>query len=154
VLFPNILGKIILTLGLRPGRKTVTNPSIPRFIMSGTKESKIGFLKQITDDEGSAQINPPNSYSIRYEFAIEIPKDKFDEREKYIPNLPLDLYKLIKEFGYSVTRIYGGRILRGKRKLRYTISWAFDIQRKTSLEKFAREINFRVPKRRKNYNGV
>jgi hypothetical protein len=149
VLFPSILGKIIYELGLRPGRKTVTNPHIPEFVMNGTKECKIGFLKQISDDEGSPEINPPNSYSIRYEFAIQLPKNKFNEKEKYIPNLLNDLYELIKSFGFSTTRIYGGRVYKGRRKLRYCVSWVFDVQGKQSLEKFEKEINFRVPKRRK-----
>lgn len=148
IVFPKILGKIIYILGLRPGRKTVINPSIPKFIMGGSEECKIGFLKQISDDEGSAQINPPYSYSIRYEFAREIPYEKISEKEKYVPILLLDLYKLIRSLDYSTTNIYGGRVYKGRKKPRFVVSWAFDIQGKLSLEKFANEINFRIPKRK------
>jgi len=148
VTFPVIIGKILEVLGFTPGRKTVTNPSIPKFIINGSKECQIGFLQQITDDEASPQIKPPNSYSVRYEFALEIPIDKFHEKDRYVPNLLKDIYNLVRCMGYSTTRIYGGRILKGKVKPRYTVSWAFDIQGKSSLEKFANEINFRVPKRK------
>lgn len=148
VVFPKILGRIIYILGLRPGRKTITNPSIPKFIIKGAKECKIGFLKQMSDDEGSAQIRPRYSYSIRYEFAREIPYEKISVKEKYVPNLLLDLYKVVRNLGYSTTNIYGGRIYKGRKKPRFVVSWAFDIQGKKSLEKFAREINFRIPKRK------
>lgn len=148
VTFPVIVGRVLKVLGMSQGRKTVTNPSIPEFITNGSEECRIGFLKQITDDEASPQINPPNSYSIRYEFALEIPIDKFHERERYIPNLLRDTYNLVRSMGYSTTRMYGGRILKGKVKPRYTVSWAFDIQGKSSLERFAKEINFRNPERR------
>jgi len=149
IMFPVIIGKILRILKLRPGRKTVTNPSIPKFIMNGSKECQIGFLQQITDDEASPQIKPPYSYSIRYEFALEIPKEKFKESEKYVPNLLLDLYKIFRNRGYSLTNIYGGRVYKGKKKPRYCVSWVFDIQGKKSLEKFAKEINLRIPKRKK-----
>lgn len=148
VTFPAIVGKLLYVLGLRPGRKTVTNPSIPQFIMNGNEKCKIGFLKQISDDEGSAQINPPNSYSIRYEFALEIPYEKFYEKEKYVPRLLIDLCRLVKNLGFITTRIYGGRIYKGRKKPRFAISWAFDIQGKTSLERFAKDVGFRIDKKR------
>lgn len=150
VLFPTIAGKIIKELGLKQGRKTVTNPHIPKFILNGSRKCKIGYLKQISDDEGSPQINPPYSYSIRYEFALEIPKNKLNEREKYIPNLLLDLYELVRSLGYTTTAIYGGRVFCGrKNKDRRIVSWAFNTVGKKNIEKFAKEINFRTPKRRK-----
>jgi len=155
IIFPVILGKIVSKLGMLQGRKTITDATIPDFVFSSSKECRIGFMKQISDDEASSQINSPNSYSIRYEFAVEIPFDKFNEREKFVPRLLLGVYRLVKDLGYSTTRIYGGRVYKGRKKKRYGVSWAFDIQGKESLEKFTKEINFRVlSRKRKLENGV
>lgn len=89
IMFPAVIGKTIHKLGLRPGRKTVTNPRIPEFVMKGSDECKLGFLRQISDDEGSPEIGK-RSYSIRFEFALEIPEEYFKQKEKYVPNLLLD----------------------------------------------------------------
>lgn len=148
IIFPSIIGRILKLFGMKPGRKTVSDPHIPTFILNGNEKCKIGFLKQISDDEGSPQIKPPYSYSIRYEFAVEIPEEEFRNRNKYVPNLLKDLHKLVRDLGFSTTNIYGGRIYKGRKKPRYCISFAFDIQGRQSLEKFAKEINFRIPKRR------
>ncbi|MBM3303459.1 MAG: hypothetical protein FJY76_00015 [Candidatus Aenigmarchaeota archaeon] len=149
ILLPRIAGRILLCLGLKPGRKTATNPRMPDFIKNGSRKCKIGFLQQFSDDEGSAQIRPPYSYSIRFELAREIPYDKITEKHEYVPSLLLDLHSLLRELGYSVTNIYGGRVYRGRKRLtRYAVSWCFDIQGKFSLEKFRRDIGFRVGERK------
>lgn len=46
-----------------------------------------------------------------------------------------------------MTAVYGGRIYKGRKRKRFCISWAFDIQGKQFLEKFSKEIGFRIPEK-------
>ena len=149
IVFPVVIGKILNVVGINPGRKTITNPNVPECVKRGNRKCKIGFLKQMSDDEGSPMIRPRRSYSIRYEFAVRLPKNKFEERKNYIPNLLIDTKELFEKLGFRTTRIYGGRIYRGRRHETYAVSWAFDILGRDSIEKFAKEIGFRLEKRQK-----
>lgn len=145
--FPTIVGRIVNGTGLTPGRKTIVNPKFPPLIFKGSKESKNEFLKQMSDDEGSPQINIPHSYSVRFEFAVQ--------NKKRLPlitsNLIIDLHKLVNGLGYNTTRIYNsGRYgCKGKNKgINVGYKWAFDIQGKDSLIRFNKEIGFSIPYRR------
>ncbi len=144
--FPKIIGKIILKLGLKPGRKTIINPNIPNFILNGSKENKIEFLKQISDDEGSPQINIPYSYSIRFSFAVQ---NKI-RSPKVKSNLTIDLHKLVNSLNYNTTKVYSTKSYEctGKNKgINRGYMWAFDIQGKEHITRFYNEVGFRVKSR-------
>src|SRR3989344_649606 len=51
--FPSLIQKIFLKIGLKKGKKIITNPSIPPFIFNLSKDRKYAFVSQFIDDEGS-----------------------------------------------------------------------------------------------------
>lgn len=137
VVFPSVIAKIILESGIGKGNKNINNPEIPKFIKKGTRNNKSAFLKQVSDDEGSAQINIPNSYSIRYEFAVNSENNSISKFGK-------DLRDMFIEMGYNTTKLYNSKNYYNKIKKINSYCWAFDVQNKNSLEKFDKEIGFSI----------
>ena len=125
--FPSIVAKILLCCGIKKGDKTINNPRIPEFIKEGNKKNKIVFLKQITDDDGSAQINAPYSYSVRYEFSI-------NSSNKKESNIAKDLRYILVGLGYNTSKVYSSKEYKCKSKNLNGYSWAFDVQGKHTYE--------------------
>ncbi len=146
--FPAIVGRIINKLDIPRGTRAITNPHLPPFILTGSYENKIEFLKQISDDEGSPQINPPYSYSVRFNFSVY---QRFGV-PPLTTNLSTDLRKLFCSLGYNCSRVYIADVYpiqdgRGQQSYQ-SYSWAFNIQGKNFLERFEREVGFSIPPKR------
>ncbi len=108
IYLPKIIG-IIFTkcLGLTPGRKTITNPKVPSFIMDGPKELKSVFLQQAFDDEGHFH---KAQRVIEFKLANGLFIDKAKHQsvvennvEEYAPNLIKGVKQLIESFGIKPT---------------------------------------------------
>ena len=146
IYFPKIVG-IIFTkcLGLIPGRKTITNPKIPSFIMNSPSEMKSVFLQQAFDDEGHFH---KSQRVIEFKLANGLFSDKSNHQsivennvEEYAPNLIKDVKQLIKSFNIKPTSLVCLNIYQTKDG-RYNTRWRFKIVRKKNLEIFQKEINF------------
>ncbi len=146
IYLPKIVG-IIFTkcLGLVPGRKTITNPKIPTFIMGSPKEMRSIFLQQAFDDEGHFH----NSQRvIEFKLANGLFTDKSKHEyivknnvQEYAPNLIKDVKQLIESFNIKPTSLVCLNIYQTKDG-RYNTRWRFKIVRKKNLEIFQKEINF------------
>lgn len=146
IYFPKIVG-IILTkcLGLIPGRKTVTNPDVPSFIMDASKELKSVFLQQAYDDEGHVH---KTTRSIDFKLANGLFADKNKHKsivknniEEYASNLIKDVKKLIESFNIKTTSLKCLNIYQTKDG-RYNTRWIFEIFGKNNLEIFQNKISF------------
>lgn len=68
VSLPNICGKILSRVGIKPGRKVVLNQKIPNFIFKLDEVKRWNFLSQLFDDEGTVNLR---AKYIRIKLAIE-----------------------------------------------------------------------------------
>jgi len=104
IYFPKVSGIILVNcLGMKKGRKTENNVSVPSFIFDCTKEIKANFLQQAFDDEGYVGQNIGMKLAVHYNFTAEtIHEIKKSNIEKYAPNLLLGNINLIREFGIEV----------------------------------------------------
>jgi hypothetical protein len=133
LVFPRILGEILATLGLVPGRKVLTNPSIPSFILGAEEKIKKAFLQQVFDDEGTVS-----------KTAIQLGQSHY----KTEPPLRLVQIKmLIEGLGSRVSGPYGPYEYKTKRgHSRY--AWYIQITNRTDIREFTKKIDFSLERKR------
>lgn len=133
VTYPNIVGLILTALGLVPGKKVFTNPSIPDFILYGSKEIQSAFLQQAFDDEGTVS-----------KTAIQLSQ----VHSKVEPPLRLSQIKLlIEDLGIRVSGPYGPYKYEAKSgDSKY--AWYIQITNRTDIREFTKKINFSSERKR------
>jgi hypothetical protein len=156
--FPKILGIIIHTLGIKPGEKVFTNPSLPEFIFNLNFKAKCSFLRQAFDDDG--WVSP--SREIGMCISVDISKLNGANREKIIknsdikhaPNLLLDIKRLLTQFtilvhGPRIRRIRLIQKSRNKIGSFCRLDWIINISDRRSIENFAKFIGFNLKYKQK-----
>ncbi|MEM5772829.1 MAG: hypothetical protein QXL86_01225 [Candidatus Aenigmatarchaeota archaeon] len=132
LIFPKIVGEILVYgLGLPYGRKIYFNPSLPEFIFNTNIDSKISFIKQAFDDEGSV-----SNKSIKFTSA------GISEPPLFLKNIK----KLMEIFKIKTTDIFStGKycVKSGEKHKQY----CFYILGRANLIKFYRIINFNSRKK-------
>lgn len=137
--FSTVLGYILVNgLSLPVGKKIFSDPSVPGFIMKGSKDVQIAFLQQAFDDEGT--INRGKNNSGR---AISLGQNN---KPKVPPRRLLQLKELLEKFDIDVNGPYFSRKLQARNE---SISYRWDIQlsNQANLEEFANKINFSLDKK-------
>lgn len=108
--YPQILGHILISLGLKNGKKGVTNVGVPSFIFNCPKEVIGEFLAQVIADDGYVSNFKNGIREIAVRLHIEVTsfseelKDKILELNDsaYAPQLLLDDKKLFERLGLKV----------------------------------------------------
>ena len=156
--YPQALAIILEKIGLPPGPKVYTNPSVPSWIKKSNdiNVSRI-FLRQFFSDEADVSerkgtINLPQSIDITA-LPLEV-KKKLKARklegknyERYAPRRLLDVKEMLwTKFGIRASGPYPVRHYRATRKglQGERLKWRLGISGKADLEKFEREIGFDI----------
>ena len=131
---PSFVRKIFLRIGLRRGKKIITNPKIPSFIFTLSEDKKYSFLSHFIDDEGS--INTVSKY-----LAITAGCHKNYD----FPNVIKDLQKLFWDVGIDSSLYEDAKSeLSNNKKFRLQIGGQFQ------LKKLNEHLNLRILKKRIN----
>lgn len=146
--YPNIVGYILYTLGIKPGDKVTNDINVPEFIFKLPENLISEFLGQSIAEDGSFHFNMKNrarSMSIAYAKDIagldEERKRKIESFES-VPKIIHDITKLFETLGIEINGPYFMKENLSKRsgKLRYTHSWFVSIDNKENLEKLYKKV--------------
>ena len=142
-------------LGMKNGRKTEINPTIPWFVAQGNDKIKSSFLQQIYDDEGWVYFKKESSQrSVGIKFAnkIEIQKElhatiKRLNSASYPPEIIKEIKLMNESFGIKTTNLECVDIYKTKKGI-YNSKWVFYIRRKDNIYKFMDKISFCLKRKR------
>ena len=164
--FPKLL-TVILKKGFnfKIGDKVTNNPSIPKqMLKTKNKEVIYQFLQQIFDDEGSAYIDKRKQGAISLGLAVDvsnhnrnlIEKIKKKRLSKYAPRLLKDIKTLLEKVGLAVNGPYFKKeyLKIDLDKKRPCHAWGIQLQGKRNLEKYRKNINFLIKRKRENLEKI
>jgi len=139
--FPRILGHILICgLGMQAGKKVLTDPTIPEFILKGDTEIKLSFLQQAFDDEGSLN----NGKSGK---CVEL--NQYTSSNVKAPKRLVRLKELIESFYIPVNGPYGPTKEHIAKDGTKTYGWSIQISNQSDIRTFAENINFTLERKRK-----
>ncbi|MEM5790755.1 MAG: hypothetical protein QXP77_01765 [Candidatus Aenigmatarchaeota archaeon] len=151
IYFPKVVGIILVEcLGMKYGRKTRNDPTIPQFIFSSSKKIKASFLRQAFDDEGwihNTHIGLKLAVEVKNFSEEIIPTLKTSHPIDYAPKLLIDDMKLLNCMGIETKGPYCTEIYFTKDK-KCGSKWEIIINGKENLIKFEKQINFSLKERR------
>jgi hypothetical protein len=144
IYFPKILGYILAYgLGVEKGRKMLTNPSIPPFILNNPNLYS-AFLQQVFDDEGCVK----NGESGK---CIEL--TQYNSKEEP-PKRLLQIKKMLEELGIIVNGPFGPTEKR-ETTLGYTsYGWWVQISNQSNIRNFFEKVNFSLKYKRKRLENL
>jgi len=145
IIFPKILGLILVSLGLVPGKRPINNPKFPKFIFNYSKDLIFEFLSQAIADDGWVCV-PRKGFGYIY-FAFTIDLTRFSERfrqriidgkiKSYLPNVLLGDMNLFEKVDCKVEGPYIKKkysyVNDNDEELRYTQEWRIQIRDFRSL---------------------
>ena len=145
IVFPKILGIILVFLGLVPGKRQINNPKFPKFILDLSKELKFKFLSHAIADDGWVY-NPKKGFGyVSFNFTVDLTRFSKEERQRirkekdleYLPNVLIGDMGLFKDVGCEVEGPYFGNEKRyydeNNKERRYTQEWKMNIRDFRSL---------------------
>jgi hypothetical protein len=99
---PALIGRMLVNLGMPVGDKTAHGVILPEFILKGSDEIKIAYLKEVIPEDGWITIyrNDEALVGINRSVTIHDPDGSKQILSKYL--------EFITEFGISEIRTYGG----------------------------------------------
>lgn len=148
---PKILGIILTTIGLIPGKRSINNPELPKFVFRYKNELIYEFLSQAIADDGWVYC-PKNKFGfIGFNFTIDLTKYPDDLKEKikrdkildYIPNVLLCDKRLFERIGVKVEGPYFKKELKYYKEdilIRYTQEWQINIRDWWSIKLLSKKI--------------
>lgn len=158
---PKILGIILTTIGLIPGKKSINNPSFPKFVFNYSKELKYEFLSQSIADDGWIYC-PKEKYGyINLNFTIDLTKhdEKFRNKVKkeklanYLPGNIIGNKNLFESLGHKVQGPYFKTEWHYKNN-RYTQEWQINIRDLKSLKILSKNLNIPLKYKQKKLNII
>jgi hypothetical protein len=164
IYFPKIVGLILTSgLGMKHGRKVLTNPGIPKFIFNTKEETRAAFIAQAFDDDGYVR-GSLKQKNISLKLSIDLSHVMRSKRNailkessiEYAPRLLLDNMKLLGTLGIETTKPicteeYFG-VQNEKRMYRY--KWNIDIFGKRNIQTFAEKIKLTLGYKRERLNKI
>lgn len=136
IYFPRVIGRVLVyCLGMKQGRKTLINPTIPKFIWDADTEIKAAFLQQAFDDEGYV-----TKSGIGIKLAVK--------GDKQPPLLLLDIKKLLKQLNIYTTKPHHREVYVTKDGVKCS-KWDILITNKRNLKKFREVVNFSLERKKK-----
>jgi len=133
--FPKIVGIISSILGIKPGRKTVTNYGIPAFIFNLNHGRQSVFIRQFFNDEGNVRLKD-RRLQVKQTALISVSKQEAKKYPtKYAHNVLIDLQRLLLGMGIDSKISLGS--YRNDR-----VDWELSIYRIENLKKFQNLIGF------------
>ena len=145
IVFPKILGIILVSLGLVPGKRQINNPKFPKFILDLSKELKFKFLSHAIADDGWVY-NPKNGFGyVSFNFTIDLTRFSKEERQRirkekdlqYLPNVLVGDMNLFRGVGCEIEGPYFGNEKlyydENNKERRYTQEWKMNIRDFRSL---------------------
>jgi hypothetical protein len=138
--FPTIISKILISIGMSFGKKTINNVGIPNFILKIENEYIIKkFLQQAFDDEGSVTGKTNRAKHIALELSVDV--INFSSSNETVPQLLLDIIKLLKRLKIQNSGPYFSREHICKDG-RIKHSWSIYIGNIDNLRCFLEKVNF------------
>jgi hypothetical protein len=166
ILFPRIVGRVLIYMGVPYGNKMNQNQEVPKFIRNGDKRIQKSFLQQFFDDEGGVEvdykaISLSQSTNCTECISTDFYNNMILKRTYYIRDLPkifinrMKPPKILIGIKFLLKEIFNiFSTLRFKRIVKYkdhaTAFWELKIQRKDDIKRFFNEINFSSKKKREN----
>ena len=138
ILFPKITGIILKRIGLKEGKKVITNPKIPKFIFNTKITNKGLFLRQAFDDDGCV----PQPHIKYITIGIHIDVTEGDRKSNLIEGIK----KLLEDFNIYINESFIAREYKIGNNLRQR--WSINIYARKNLEIFYDKIGFDIKKKR------
>lgn len=151
VSFPQVIGLILVSLGLVPGKRQINNPEFPEFIFNFDEELILEFLGQAIADDGWIY-NPDNCFGfIGFNLTVDLTNLNKNERtrikkEKDLECLPQNLLGNIALFEKIGCRVAGPHFgnekyyFRNKKEYRYTQEWRFQVRGHNNFQLLSKKL--------------
>jgi len=150
--FPKILGIMLTSIGLVPGRRPINNPKFPEFVFNSSKEFMYEFIAQAIGDDGYVYCVEDKIGFIAFNFTIDLTRFSKELRNKvrrekildYLPNVLLGLKQLFEMLKINVLGPYFGNekcYFKDGKESRYTQEWRIQIRDWRSLNILRNHIN-------------
>ena len=137
LVFPKIVGLVLLKVGLKEGYKSITNYSIPYFIFNLDIDKKGIFIKQFFTDEGNVRLKD-RRLQVKQTLKIDSTKKTLRlEPEEYAPNSLKGIKRLLLDLEIT-SKISLGAYRENEKKA----DWELSIYGKENLVKFQEKIGF------------
>ncbi|MBU2639844.1 MAG: hypothetical protein KKG75_04035 [Nanoarchaeota archaeon] len=152
--FPKILGLVLITLGLVPGRRSINNPKFPEFIFEYPEKLILVFLAQAIADDGWIYSPDKGFGFIGFNFTIDLTKFPSSKRKLIrknrilccLPNTLLGDLSLFRKLGCKVSGPYFGNekiYFNDDKEVRYTQEWRIQIRGHNNFQYLSK--NLKIP---------
>ena len=149
--YPKILGLILITLGLIPGKRPINNPKFPEFVFNYSEDLICEFLSQSIADDGWVYCPKKSFGYVGFNFTVDLTKFPEEFRQKirnekiigYIPNVLIGNKKLFEQLGLLVEGVYFSnekRYFKDGKEKRYTQEWQMCIRDPRSLNFLSKKL--------------
>lgn len=153
VVYPNIVGYILTSLGLKAGDKTDNDVGVPSFLFSSRQDIISKFLGHGLADDGAVVFDKRNrtrNVSIAFSKSIWMPnhdRESLVENFGSVPQLLKDEIKLFGILGVQTTGPYFMKEKQHVHKPRFAHTWFACISNRKNLEALHKKI--KIPSERK-----
>ena len=152
--YPKIVGLILTSLGLIPGKRQINNPKFPLFVFNYPEDLVLEFLAQAIADDGWISNPKKGSGYISFNLTVDLTRFSKEKRQdikknkllEYLPNNLLGNINLFKKLGCKVAGPHFGNeklYVREGKEFRYTQEWRFQVRGYKNFRYLAQ--NLKIP---------
>jgi len=115
---PNVVGRLLEKIGMPIGDKIIQGVRIPDFVMYGTREIQLAYLKELIPEEGWINISTKGNLGIAWGRSVILYDGEKANRYGFTQKLSKNLIELIVKKGTRKERVYDS----GSREIFFTIN--------------------------------